>query len=65
MTRPGSTLRPRRGGGLFAGSTVEARVVSSELGAAPALKLAFAAWTTGTAALLITIRALAALRRPG
>jgi 3-hydroxyisobutyrate dehydrogenase-like beta-hydroxyacid dehydrogenase len=44
---------------LFAGSTVDARVVSNEVGTASALKMAYAAWTKGTAALLIAIRELA------
>jgi 3-hydroxyisobutyrate dehydrogenase-like beta-hydroxyacid dehydrogenase len=44
---------------LFAGSALEAKVVSDEPGAASAVKMAFAAWTKGTAALLLAIRALA------
>jgi 3-hydroxyisobutyrate dehydrogenase-like beta-hydroxyacid dehydrogenase len=44
---------------LFAGSAVDARVVSDEVGAASAVKMAYAAWTKGTAALLIAIRELA------
>jgi len=44
---------------LFAGSALEARVVSDEVGAASAVKIAYAAWTKGTAALLIAIRELA------
>lgn len=44
---------------LFAGSIVEAIVVSDDPGAASALKMAFAAWTKGTAALLLAIRSLA------
>jgi 3-hydroxyisobutyrate dehydrogenase-like beta-hydroxyacid dehydrogenase len=44
---------------LFAGSIVDARVVSDEVGTASALKMAYAAWTKGTAALLIAIRELA------
>ena len=44
---------------LFAGSIVEARVVSDEVGAASALKMAYAGWTKGTAALLLAIRELA------
>jgi 3-hydroxyisobutyrate dehydrogenase-like beta-hydroxyacid dehydrogenase len=42
--------------GLFAGSTLDARVVSSEVGDASALKMAYAAWTKGTAALVLAIR---------
>ena len=38
---------------------VDSRVVSEKAGAASALKMAFAAWTKGTAALLLGIRAVA------
>ncbi len=44
---------------LFEGSPLEARVISDEVGAASALKMAYAAWTKGTAALLLATRALA------
>jgi 3-hydroxyisobutyrate dehydrogenase-like beta-hydroxyacid dehydrogenase len=44
---------------LFVGTAVEARIVSEEIGAASAVKMAYAAWTKGTAALLLAIRALA------
>jgi 3-hydroxyisobutyrate dehydrogenase-like beta-hydroxyacid dehydrogenase len=44
---------------LFAGTTVDARVVSADVGAASAVKMAFAGWTKGSAALLLAIRALA------
>ena len=44
---------------LFAGTTVDARVVSSDVGAASAVKMAFAGWTKGSSALLLAIRALA------
>jgi 3-hydroxyisobutyrate dehydrogenase-like beta-hydroxyacid dehydrogenase len=44
---------------LFDGSLLEARVISDEVGAASALKMAYAAWTKGTAALLLATRALA------
>jgi 3-hydroxyisobutyrate dehydrogenase-like beta-hydroxyacid dehydrogenase len=44
---------------LFAGTTLDARVVSPAVGAASAVKMAFAAWTKGSAALLLAIRALA------
>jgi 3-hydroxyisobutyrate dehydrogenase-like beta-hydroxyacid dehydrogenase len=44
---------------LFAGSVVDARVLSGELGTASALKMAYAAWTKGTAALLLAIGELA------
>jgi 3-hydroxyisobutyrate dehydrogenase-like beta-hydroxyacid dehydrogenase len=45
--------------GLFAGSIVDARVISDRLGDASALKMAYAAWTKGTAALLLAVRELA------
>jgi 3-hydroxyisobutyrate dehydrogenase-like beta-hydroxyacid dehydrogenase len=45
--------------GVFAGTTIDARVVSDDPGAASAVKMAFAAWTKGTSALLLAIRALA------
>jgi 3-hydroxyisobutyrate dehydrogenase-like beta-hydroxyacid dehydrogenase len=44
---------------LFTGTTVEARVHPGGPGAASAVKVCFAAWTKGTAALLLAIRALA------
>jgi len=44
---------------LFAGTSVDARVVSAEPGAASALKAAYAGWTKGSAALLLTVRELA------
>jgi 3-hydroxyisobutyrate dehydrogenase-like beta-hydroxyacid dehydrogenase len=44
---------------LFAGSIVDARVVSDEVGAASAVKMAYAGWTKGKAALLLAIRELA------
>jgi 3-hydroxyisobutyrate dehydrogenase-like beta-hydroxyacid dehydrogenase len=44
---------------LWAGSLLETRIVSAEPGAASAVKVCFAAWTKGTAALLFNIRALA------
>jgi 3-hydroxyisobutyrate dehydrogenase-like beta-hydroxyacid dehydrogenase len=46
-------------GAVFAGSNVEARVIPGDLTAASALKMCFAAWTKGTAALLLDVRALA------
>jgi 3-hydroxyisobutyrate dehydrogenase-like beta-hydroxyacid dehydrogenase len=46
-------------GELFEGSIVDARVVSGEVGDASALKMAYAGWTKGTAALLLAIRELA------
>ena len=48
---------------LFAGTTVDARVVSRDVGAASALKVAYAAWTKGTAALVLAVRALARTER--
>jgi 3-hydroxyisobutyrate dehydrogenase-like beta-hydroxyacid dehydrogenase len=44
---------------LFAGSPVETVVVSREPGAASAVKMAFAAWTKGSSALLLATRELA------
>ena len=44
---------------LFAGTNVDARVLSEEPGAASALKAAYAGWTKGSAALLLTVRELA------
>jgi 3-hydroxyisobutyrate dehydrogenase-like beta-hydroxyacid dehydrogenase len=44
---------------LFADTTVDPRVVSMEVGAASAVKMTYAAWTKGTAALLLAIRAVA------
>jgi 3-hydroxyisobutyrate dehydrogenase-like beta-hydroxyacid dehydrogenase len=44
---------------LFAGTNVDARVISAEPGAASALKAAYAGWTKGSAALLLTMRELA------
>ena len=45
---------------LWARSLVETRIVDGGHGAASAVKVCYAAWTKGTAALLMTIRALAA-----
>jgi 3-hydroxyisobutyrate dehydrogenase-like beta-hydroxyacid dehydrogenase len=44
---------------LFAATIVDTVLVSREAGAASAVKMAFAAWTKGTAALLLAVRALA------
>lgn len=44
---------------LFTGTLVDARVVSGEPGAASAVKMVYAAWTKGTAALLLAIRGVA------
>jgi 3-hydroxyisobutyrate dehydrogenase-like beta-hydroxyacid dehydrogenase len=45
--------------GLFEGTPLDARLVSDEIGAASAVKMAYAAWTKGTAALLLAVRSLA------
>jgi len=45
--------------GLFADSPVVARVVSAEIGAASAVKATYAAWSKGSAALLLAIREVA------
>lgn len=45
---------------LFAGSLLDARSIGGEPGAASALKVAYAAWTKCTDALILTIRAFAA-----
>jgi len=44
---------------LFAGTNVDARAISEQVGAASALKAAYAGWTKGSAALLLTVRELA------
>ena len=44
---------------LFAGTTVDARVLGEEIGAASALKMTFAAWSKGSAAMLLAIREVA------
>ncbi|MGH2820981.1 MAG: DUF1932 domain-containing protein [Actinomycetota bacterium] len=44
---------------LFARTVVDARVVDDRVGSASALKMCYAAWTKGTAALLLAIRTLA------
>jgi 3-hydroxyisobutyrate dehydrogenase-like beta-hydroxyacid dehydrogenase len=44
---------------LFTGSNLEARVLSASVGEASALKMVYAAWTKGTAALLLAIRDVA------
>jgi 3-hydroxyisobutyrate dehydrogenase-like beta-hydroxyacid dehydrogenase len=65
---PGTTRLYLSGGeartiaALFAGSTLEAIVVSDDAGAASAVKMAYAAWTKGSAALLLAIRELAQAR---
>lgn len=63
--RPGSTRLylsgPRAGqvAGLLAGTALAAEVIGPEPGTASAVKMAYAAWTKGSAALLLTARALA------
>jgi 3-hydroxyisobutyrate dehydrogenase-like beta-hydroxyacid dehydrogenase len=49
--------------GLFTGTALEPVVVSPITGAASAVKMAYAAWSKGTAALLLAIRALARAER--
>ncbi len=44
---------------LFAGTALDAQVIGEEIGQASAVKMAYAAWTKGTAALILAIRALA------
>jgi 3-hydroxyisobutyrate dehydrogenase-like beta-hydroxyacid dehydrogenase len=44
---------------LFHASPLEAIVLDAEIGTASALKMAYSAWTKGSAALLIVVRALA------
>jgi 3-hydroxyisobutyrate dehydrogenase-like beta-hydroxyacid dehydrogenase len=45
--------------GLFAGTPLDARVIGETTTAASAVKMAYAGWTKGTAALLLAMRALA------
>src|SRR2546425_677111 len=47
------------GAGSVGGSVVDARVLSGDIGTASALKMTYAAWTKGTAALLLAIGELA------
>jgi hypothetical protein len=44
---------------LFGGTRLEARVVSDQIGAASALKMTYAAWSKGTAAMLLAVEAVA------
>jgi hypothetical protein len=68
---PGSTRLylsgPRAGEirDLFSGSWLDVRIVDGPAGAASAVKMAYAAWTKGTAALLLAARALAEANGPG
>ena len=63
--QPGTTRLYLSGGeadpivALFAGTNVDARAISDEPGAASAIKAAYAGWTKGSAALLLTVRELA------
>ncbi len=65
VTRPGRTRLYLSGAGaeevarLFAGGMLDARVIEGEPGAASALKMTYAAWTKGSDALILAIRALA------
>jgi 3-hydroxyisobutyrate dehydrogenase-like beta-hydroxyacid dehydrogenase len=62
---PGTTRLYLSGGeaeeiaALFAATSLDVRVVSADPGAASALKAAYAGWTKGSAALLLTVRELA------
>jgi 3-hydroxyisobutyrate dehydrogenase-like beta-hydroxyacid dehydrogenase len=44
---------------LFAGTPLDARIISGAVTAASAVKMAYASWTKGTAAMLLAARALA------
>jgi 3-hydroxyisobutyrate dehydrogenase-like beta-hydroxyacid dehydrogenase len=44
---------------LFRGTALDARAIDGGVGAASAVKMAYAAWTKGTAALILAVRALA------
>jgi 3-hydroxyisobutyrate dehydrogenase-like beta-hydroxyacid dehydrogenase len=63
-TTPGSTRlylsgpRAAQVAGLFAGTALDARVIDGEV-TASAVKMAYAGWTKGTAALILAVRALA------
>jgi 3-hydroxyisobutyrate dehydrogenase-like beta-hydroxyacid dehydrogenase len=63
--RPGTTRLYLSGAdaaqvaGLFAGTPLDARVVAGTATAASTVKMAYAGWTKGTAALLLALRALA------
>ncbi len=66
VKRPGTTrlylsgARAQEVAELFSGSMLEARAIGEEPGSASALKMAYAAWTKCTDALILAIRALAA-----
>jgi 3-hydroxyisobutyrate dehydrogenase-like beta-hydroxyacid dehydrogenase len=63
--KPGATRLYLSGGdagqvaALFAGTPLDARVIGGSATAASAVKMAYAGWTKGTAALLLSVRALA------
>jgi 3-hydroxyisobutyrate dehydrogenase-like beta-hydroxyacid dehydrogenase len=54
-----SGSRAREISDLFTGTALDAQVIGDQPGAASAVKMAYAAWTKGTAALILAIRALA------
>lgn len=64
-TAPGTTRLYVSGAGaaevadLFAATIVDARVLSERIGDASAMKMVYAAWTKGTTALVLDVRALA------
>ena len=66
VTKPGRTRLYLSGAGaegvaeLFSGSMLDAKVIEGDPGAASALKMTYAAWTKGSDALILAIRALAA-----
>lgn len=59
MYLSGAAADVDRVGSLWAGSHLDVRVIGPEPGAASALKMAYAAWTKGSSALLMNIVALA------
>ena len=67
VKRPGTTrlylsgVRAQEVAELFSASMLDAKAIGSAPGAASALKVAYAAWTKGTDALLLAIRALASI----
>jgi hypothetical protein len=44
---------------LFSGTVIDARIVSAQIGSASALKMAYAGWSKGSAALLLALLATA------
>jgi 3-hydroxyisobutyrate dehydrogenase-like beta-hydroxyacid dehydrogenase len=65
--KPGTTRLYASGAGapqiksLFDGSPLEVIVLDAPAGAASAVKMAYASWTKGTSALILSVRALAAI----